>query len=155
MLRPTADIARPDSLRPIMKIAHILLALAVSATLTGCATQTVEPDAPKSTVLEDALDSCEMSNYTPGVRLGDDGYSLILDMKGTDDIEGLDFTDLSCVLAEVEIPDSTLAIMESTRALDGRQTGDWDDITATWSYHPDAGLDIVLELAEPKESETP
>ncbi|WP_269142641.1 hypothetical protein [Georgenia yuyongxinii] len=36
--------------------------------------------------------------------------------------------------------------MTSTRALDGRQTAEWDGVVATWSFHPDDGLDVILEL---------
>lgn len=33
----------------------------------------------------------------------------------------------------------------TTRALDGQQTADWDGFTASWGYHPDTGLDVVVE----------
>ena len=31
------------------------------------------------------------------------------------------------------------------RALDGRQTGTWDDFEASWGYHPDDGINLVIE----------
>jgi hypothetical protein len=34
--------------------------------------------------------------------------------------------------------------MDRTRALDGMQDASWDDLSASWTYHPDAGLDITV-----------
>lgn len=34
--------------------------------------------------------------------------------------------------------------MSQTRALDGTQHGTWGNISASWTYHPDSGLDAVL-----------
>ena len=34
--------------------------------------------------------------------------------------------------------------IESTRALDGMQTDEWDDMKARWTYHPDDGLSLTL-----------
>jgi hypothetical protein len=34
--------------------------------------------------------------------------------------------------------------MEKTRALDGRQTASWSFIEASWTYHPDNGLDVII-----------
>lgn len=51
-------------------------------------------------------------------RIGDNGSSLVLDKMG------------------------------ATRSLDGRQADDWNGIGASWSYHPDDGLHVILELTE-------
>jgi hypothetical protein len=34
--------------------------------------------------------------------------------------------------------------MEQTRALDGRQSETWEDFSASWTYHPDNGLDVLI-----------
>lgn len=31
-------------------------------------------------------------------------------------------------------------------ALEGRQDAEWDNYSASWGYHPDSGLDIVVEI---------
>ena len=59
---------------------------------------------------------------------------------------GAEFGDVFCMLNELDIPDSVLNRIDSTRALDGRQTADWDGFRASWGYHPDNGLDIVIEF---------
>lgn len=44
------------------------------------------------------------------------------------------------------LPDSVTIKMSQTRALDGRQTETYEDITVSWTYHPDHGLDVLYEV---------
>lgn len=44
------------------------------------------------------------------------------------------------------LPDSVAMKMSQTRALDGRQTETYGDITVSWTYHPDHGLDMLYEV---------
>lgn len=104
-----------------------------------------EAEADRSTSLEDAVSACGIGTQT-GASLGDDGRSLNLDTKGTEDLSGLDTADVDCVLAEVAAPDHVLNQIYSTRALDGRLSAEWEDMSATWSYHPDSGLNLQLVL---------
>ncbi|KOX10282.1 hypothetical protein ADL05_25220 [Nocardiopsis sp. NRRL B-16309] len=92
---------------------------------------------------EAAVDEC---GITAGAwaRIGDDGESLSLDHRGDDESSGISVEFLVCILAELEAPDSVIEEMSQTRALDGRQSADWDGIHASWAYHPDTGLDVVL-----------
>jgi hypothetical protein len=95
-----------------------------------------------TSVLEKAADGCGITG-----AVGDDGSSLSLDMKGGDfDSGDLSVTNVACVLNELGIPDSVMSKMDSTRSIDGRQTENWDGIEANWTYHPDNGLDVILEL---------
>ncbi|GLU91365.1 hypothetical protein [Agromyces sp. NBRC 114283] len=95
--------------------------------------------ANQPTKLEAAAEKCEIS----ALAIGDEGKTLILDMK-VDGGSGLPIEDVVCALAELNVSDAVLSQMDSTRALDGKQTAEWDDITATWTYHPDEGLDVIL-----------
>ncbi|MBH0023975.1 hypothetical protein [Salinibacterium sp. SWN248] len=92
-----------------------------------------------------SLDSCGLESNS-AARIGDAGQSLILDMEGEEDWEKLTYNEVFCVLDELEVPDSVTAQMGETRSLDGRQTAEWDDIKASWSYHPDDGLDLILSF---------
>lgn len=91
---------------------------------------------------ETAIAACGLQGNS-FVRAGDGGSSLILDMEG-DEENGLRIDDFACMLLELEASDVVVEQMSSTRALDGRQAGEWNGIDATWSYHPDSGLDVIL-----------
>lgn len=118
-----------------MKLSPVAVAAVLTVALAGCSQQSP---------LEAAVDTC---NAPKGyARIGDNGRSLKLDSEGDEQIGGLSIDDTECVLNELGVPDSVVDKMGSTRALDGMQTATWDDITATWTYHPDDGLDVILEL---------
>ncbi|QHO71151.1 hypothetical protein BHD05_11200 [Marisediminicola antarctica] len=99
--------------------------------------------------LEAAVSACELEGNADA-RLGDEGTTLTLDMEGEgegeDDTGTLSFAEILCVLEDLEVPDRVTALMGETRSLDRRQTGDWDDVSAFWSYHPDNGLDVILTV---------
>jgi hypothetical protein len=94
---------------------------------------------------ETALAECDVDG-AEGAELLDDGEGLSLRTLGEENLTGLGFAELECVLAEVEAPEAAQSQMETTRALDGRQTAEWADISASWTYHPRRGLDLVLTL---------
>ena len=81
-----------------------------------------------------------------GLDLVDDGTTLALDIQGEEDLGGASYATVDCVLGALETPSRVTELMNSTRALDGRQTDSWDGNTATWSYHPDTGLDLLLTV---------
>lgn len=77
--------------------------------------------------------------------LADQDHTLLVDMAGDNAGTGTDTIDgFLCVLAELEAPQAILARMESTRALDGMQSATWSTYEATWNYHPDDGLDLII-----------
>jgi hypothetical protein len=108
------------------------------------AAATAAPTSAGPTVLQVAKANCHYDGS--GLDLGDAGRTLILDTQGKDDIGGAPMVTLGCILQELRAPDSVIAHMDSTRALDGRQTDEWDGISAAWTYHPDAGLDLTLTI---------
>lgn len=58
----------------------------------------------------------------------------------------LSIEDTVCVLSQLDVPDRVVSLMDSTTSLDGRQTETWDEVDASWRYHPDDGLDVLLAL---------
>lgn len=131
------------------RTAAAMAALALAA--TSCATADTVRAAggsieEKPTKLEQAVADCdEMGLGSDYVTLGDEGRSLTADHQGDEDAAGASLEELVCVLAMSDVPDSVIAQMEQTRALDGMQSAEWDGLTATWTYHPDNGMDLILE----------
>jgi hypothetical protein len=43
------------------------------------------------------------------------------------------------------VPDYVVEQIDSTTSLMGLREATWDGIEASWSYHPDNGLDLILK----------
>lgn len=108
-------------------------------------TPDVEP--PEADAIADGTSSdaeLDAARWMVYASLGDEGRSLDLDGAGQDSIVGLTVDQIACVLLEVEAPDSVMSRMDGTRALDGMQEAEWSGLSASWTYHPDNGLDVIL-----------
>lgn len=101
--------------------------------------------AARAAVLTGAVASCGLTT-TPGIDLGDGGTSLTFDTKGNDDYSGAAITDIACIFDRLKMPSAVTSHIDQTTAMDGRQTETWDNLTVSWSYHPDRGLDGVLTV---------
>lgn len=97
------------------------------------------------------LDSAEKAcnDGRPGTTLADGGKTLIVDMAGTTQTlagqGGVDAATEVCLLQHLGAPAAVIQHMDSTRALDGRQTDSWGDFTAAWTYLPADGLDMTIQ----------
>ena len=95
---------------------------------------------------QSAADSC-VSYGDDGyedIQVSDDGESMFLDGSGEDDYSSLGAVEQFCILAQLDVPEIIITRMNATNALMGAQTGEWDGITASWTYHPNNGLDVSL-----------
>jgi len=100
-----------------------------------------------STVLPKAVDSCSARDKA-GISLGDKDTSLTVDTEGKDDTTGAAMEDLACILRELKVPDSVVAQMDSTSSLQGRQSAEWEELKASWTYHPDSGMKLIVTVAK-------
>lgn len=83
------------------------------------------------------------------VDIAADKSSMFIDGKGKDFGSGdVSIADIECLLTALNTPDAVINKMNGTRALDGRQDGSWGNYEASWTYHPDDGLDIIIEVVE-------
>lgn len=89
-----------------------------------------------ATRLESAAQGCNLK-VGGTANLGDGGLTLVLGAP-------MLWTMQSCILTALDVPDAVLAHMRATRALDGMQSDSWGTVKATWTYHPDDGLDLIL-----------
>jgi hypothetical protein len=122
--------------RPWLKPTLIALAIVLGGSATAGVTLWAISG---PTALEQASQKCDAG------EIGDGGSTLFVDTIGTARASGRDTTsDLSCLLGELQAPAFVVRAMERTRALDGRQTETWGDFSASWTYHPDEGLDVLI-----------
>jgi hypothetical protein len=106
---------------------------------TGAAVSAATAD--HSTAIEKASKACGAET-----NVDDNGHSISFDTKGEDDATGDNVFAVVCVTNELAMSDSIVQRIDHTRALDGTQSADWDGYTATWSYHPDSGMFLLVEV---------
>lgn len=127
------------------KAQAVAVGLILTAALGGCSA--AAPVSVKSTPAEarllTAVHGCNMITADVGVALGNSNSTLVLQTEGNE-VAGMSYENALCVLKATKISDAELNLITTTRALDGRQTGSWNDFEATWSYHPDRGLNLTL-----------
>ena len=99
-----------------------------------------------SNKLEDAYDLYCDYYYAD---LATDGSYLSIDTNPYDIEDEFD-TDAWYAIQDVNdylgLPDSVDELMQSTNALSGRQTQTYGDVTVTWTYHPDNGLEVMYTI---------
>lgn len=93
-----------------------------------------------------SANTSELEDLFQGVvTVEDGGKTLIVNTKPEeDDAVGLTSLSLDCIYEQLQIPASITARIGQTRALDGRQDGEWDGFSASWSYHPDSGANLII-----------
>ena len=87
-----------------------------------------------------AVSACKAA---PHATVAADGSSLVMNTFGNNQ-PGMSVVTLSCVLRELDAPESLMQRMETTRAIDGTREETWGSFRATWTYHPDQGLYVVI-----------
>ena len=141
-MRPADGAASPRKPRGRWVAVAIPLGVAAVALLAGppiirAAQEAMTPR------LEKAADTCNLMTL---LIVGDEGKTLTLTTAGTSGKSAsyTDIEDVACVLTELEVPSYVTSHIDSTRALDGQQTDEWDGISARWTFHPESGLHLVL-----------
>ncbi len=82
---------------------------------------------------------------------GSDGSYLFIDTNPDDwDDDGLAYVDAYFAVENVNnalgLPDSLFKAMGETTGADGKQTEVFGNITVSWKYHPDKGLEVTYKL---------
>lgn len=52
---------------------------------------------------------------------------------------------VGCIHQKLGIPEAVVNRMQSTRAMDGQQSGSYSGIKVSWSYHPSTGMQVFYE----------
>jgi hypothetical protein len=119
-----------------------IVGLAVSFALTRHSDDAALPSESQSAPLQAAIDACA-PGANQGSEVADGGRTLIIDGAGETG-SGMAVEGEVCLLTELNVSAAILAQMQGTTALQGRQSGSWDGYSASWTYHPDNGLDLII-----------
>lgn len=87
-----------------------------------------------------AVNACKAA---PFAKVSSDGSSMEMTTFGKKQ-PGMSMRTLGCVLTKLDAPASLKQRMDTTRAIDGTLEETWGSYRATWTYHPDQGLHVVI-----------
>jgi hypothetical protein len=120
---------------------RVLAAAAIStvAVSIGSLASPTSASAASKPTIKHAARKCKV---TP--NLADHGRTLSFDTEGEEDTSGDSVVDVACVLLFLKAPSYVITQIDNTRALDGMQRARWGPFRASWTYHPDNGLNIVI-----------
>lgn len=104
------------------------------------ATAAAEAEEKAAGLISTATTIC---NTGKKVDLAGDGKSAMIDSKNEDDQKGVDA--IVCMNMMLSAPDSLASKMSNTTAMAGNQSMSWGSYSATWSFHPKNGLDVIYE----------
>jgi hypothetical protein len=123
--------------------------------LSGCADTAGATSSPSPSPTPQTLADLLSKNYktcnvllseaSDGVVSGDGGHTVTLQTRAQYGGSGLASGDEAiCLLKMTGMPDSVKTEILHTRALDGMQRDTWGSYKASWTYHPDHGLNVVV-----------
>lgn len=122
------------------------------ALLIAAAVMLLPEREPKKTVFQKAFEAAGGRKLCgEWVTVFEDGSGMKIDTNPADkdDFYDSDAMDtIEKIHEQLELPDSLLEKMLTTRALDGRQSKTTKGIEISWTYHPNQGLEILYELEE-------
>jgi hypothetical protein len=143
-INPAGPVAPPQAPAPRRRwlpwaiVGGVALVLAIVAGILVAGGTFSDPPLVK------ARQACDPEKL--GSRIDDGDRTLILDTKGEQDASGgAPLGLVACVMKELGSTAAVRSHVVETRALDGRQTDSWDGFTASWSYHPNTGISMVIE----------
>lgn len=121
----------------------------IAILVSGCGgeAQSATPtESPKPDIVKARI-SCNLEGEQYA-KLGDGGYTITLQGNPKYQSDRLAASDIACVLDAINTPDRVIERMDSTRAMDGMQEAEWDNYSASWTYHPDDGAKIILSQSK-------
>ena len=114
--------------------------LVVTIVVIGAMVLAATPALAADVSVRNAAKKCHVKG-----NLADRGRTISFDTAGEEDYGvGDDIEDIACVLLALRAPSFVVTEIDNTRALDGMQRDHWRTFKASWTYHPDDGLNIVI-----------
>jgi hypothetical protein len=141
---------RPAWVIPVITALTVLLMGAVGAVVVLASNPGTPMATPSTTspTLRQNIPAALRTAYTRcgGVgEISDGDKTLYVNTQGEKANSGTaSITELYCVLDSLEPPSYVTIKMRQTRAFDGQVSEKWGSFEASWTFHPDAGLDVLI-----------
>ncbi len=139
---PVKAKRKPRTVIIISAIALVIVAIAVVAGVM------LKTSADKQALEE--FRSGQFSKAALGCQVPVDTFQVMDDSNAIDftrasKLDGANIDEVYCFLDKLNAPESLESKIGQTRALDGTQTASWGEFEASWTYHPDDGLNLLVE----------
>ncbi|QIK63850.1 hypothetical protein G7068_12095 [Leucobacter viscericola] len=134
---PVEPKKRPNKKALVITIAAVVVVAIIAAIITFIA---LSANA-RANQISDASKMCEAAPF--GYDIIDDGDAV--EFMGAAKSGGADSDVVFCILHELGAPQSIETKVGQTRSLDGTREAEWDGWKAQWTYHPDSGLNLLVE----------
>ncbi len=95
--------------------------------------------------LVQAVAGCSLEG-SEGIELTDGDKTLIVDTEGEDDYTGASYDDYVCIIEGLGLPERIRNNMGETRALDGTVSDTFENLSLSWRYHPDSGINLTIAM---------
>lgn len=133
---------------PLVLVAGAVIGL---STLDGDATATGNPNQVEADRrLARAYFDCRNGTATRDnqMTLTDGDRTLLVDTNPDDTKSGETFGAYTCLITQLNIPQSITSRIERTTAMQGVQEGTTNGLHLSWTYHPDNGAEMTITYEE-------
>src|SRR5699024_11711985 len=115
---------RPPQSRLHLFLIAMFIVSVIALVMSVLYVQTFFDRAPTDTSFAEAVEVCDISDTSNYIEVADDGTTLLMTSEG-DESPGASITEIACVFVELDVPSSIINRFDTTRALDGTQSGTW------------------------------
>lgn len=127
----------------------VIILLAIVAIVVAISTTSGNDSPSGASGVESKGTRIEVAGETAGCTttvIEDNGASLSFDTEGEDldDTSNATLDEMVCWLGALDTPSYIIDKMDSTNSLAGMVSDDWDGYEASWTYHPDNGMDLTI-----------
>lgn len=138
---------RPPQQKRNPLLIPLIIVSVIAVVMSVLYVQTFFDRAQTDTSFAEAVEVCDISDTSNYIEVADDGTTLLMTSEG-DESPGASITEIACVFVELDVPSSIINRFDTTRALDGTQSGTWDVYEATWNYHPNSGSNVTITVVD-------
>lgn len=116
-----------------------ILVLLVSILALAVASLAISDYVDRPSKIDRAAQACGF-----GLDTADAGHTLHMQTETVDPVNSMSAADFTCLAQNLQMPSRVSDEISRTTSLMGLQSDQWDGIKASWTYHPDNGLDLIL-----------